>query len=76
MRNFESAPEGAFDNALPLVGTAVRWRPPNLTRERYDELTVEVEVLGTRVMFGRTDYQIRPVRGSGTRWVNEITLRR
>lgn len=33
-------------------------------------LTFRVEVLDVRPRFGGTDYHVRPVAGSGVRWVN------
>lgn len=34
------------------------------------ELRVEVVVLDVRTVFGRTDYLVTPVAGSGTTWVD------
>jgi hypothetical protein len=37
-------------------------------------LKVEVNVLETRKMFGRTEYRITPVAGEGEVWKEQVTI--
>jgi hypothetical protein len=37
-------------------------------------IKVEVNVLETRKMFGRTEYLVEPVAGEGTVWKEQVTL--
>ena len=34
-----------------------------------DEISVSVKVIGERFRFGRLDLQVRPLAGTGSRWV-------
>jgi hypothetical protein len=36
--------------------------------------TTEVEVVDARQVFGRTDYQVKPVAGSGECWVEAMSV--
>lgn len=38
-------------------------------------LTFEVNILETRKMFGRTEYLVTPVTGSGEVWKESVTLK-
>ena len=51
-----------------LLGTIRAW---TVTAD----VTVNVEVLDARQVFGRTDVLIRPVAGRGTTWVALTTTR-
>jgi len=35
---------------------------------------VEVEILNSKMVWGRTRYEIRPVRGVGVTWVDESSI--
>lgn len=37
-------------------------------------LKVEVQVVDVRTIYGKTQYLVTPVAGSGERWVEDITL--
>ena len=37
-------------------------------------IKVEVNILETRKMFGRTEYRVTPVAGSGEVWKEQVTL--
>ena len=37
-------------------------------------LKVEVNILETRKMFGRTEYRVTPLAGSGEVWKEQVTL--
>lgn len=38
------------------------------------EITVEVTIADVRSNFGRADYRVTPLRGSGLTWVSEARL--
>lgn len=40
-----------------------------------DGFVVDVEVTDAKVVFGRTDYQIKPVCGSGSKWVESSSIK-
>lgn len=41
-----------------------------------DGLKVQVEVVRDRMIFGRHEYEVIPLAGSGSKWVNEESLLR
>jgi hypothetical protein len=45
-----------------VIGTVTTWKVSA-------DITVDVEILDSRQVFGRTDVLIRPVAGTGTTWV-------
>lgn len=40
----------------------------------FDGFTIDVRVLETRAVFGRTDVKVTPVAGTGDRWVQADKL--
>lgn len=51
------------------IGKKALYRP-----HREKDITFEVKVLDIKSSYGNLRYQISPIAGKGTRWVEEIEL--
>lgn len=60
--------EGVTPRTAPVAVGQVREIPIPMAR---DTLWVECLIADSRKVFGRTEYQIAPVSGSGLTWVQE-----
>ena len=52
---------------MTAIGTKAVWPAHN-------GLNVFVEITDAKRVFGRLDYQVKPISGSGEAWVNSETL--
>lgn len=57
--------------SLVRVGSTAYWR---IEQRSGDLLTVKVNVLDHRTIFGREEFKVTPTGGAGETWVNETNL--